>query len=77
MLSPEKLARISELSNKSKKQKLTEVEAKEQSSLRKEYLETFRSTMRKTIENVKIVDPEGNDVTPNKVKQAKENNRLN
>ncbi|MFA1641325.1 DUF896 domain-containing protein [Chryseomicrobium aureum] len=77
MLSPEKLARISELSNKSKKQKLTEVEAKEQSSLRKEYLETFRSTMRKTIENVKIVDPEGNDVTPDKVKQAKENNRLN
>ncbi|MBM7705465.1 uncharacterized protein YnzC (UPF0291/DUF896 family) [Chryseomicrobium aureum] len=77
MLSPEKLARISELSNKSKKQKLTEVEAKEQSSLRKEYLETFRSTMRKTIENVKIVDPEGNDVTPDKVKQAKENNHLN
>ncbi|WP_342525769.1 DUF896 domain-containing protein [Chryseomicrobium sp. FSL W7-1435] len=77
MLSPEKLARISELSNKSKTNKLTEVEAKEQTALRKEYLETFRSTMRKTIENVKIVDPEGNDVTPDKVKQAKHNNRLN
>lgn len=77
MLSPEKLARISELSNKSKQQKLTTAEAKEQTALRKEYLETFRSTMRKTIENVKVVDPDGNDVTPDKVKQAKQNNRLN
>lgn len=77
MLSPEKLARIGELSKKSKSEGLTIEEAKEQTNLRKEYLETFRSTMRKTIENVKILDPEGNDVTPEKVQQAKRNNRLN
>jgi len=52
-------------------------EAKEQSSLRKEYLETFRSTMRDTIESVKVIDPDGNDVTPSKVQEAKKGKFLN
>lgn len=77
MLSKEKLARINELSKKKKAGTLTEVEAKEQTQLRKEYLDTFRNTMRTTIENVKIVDPDGNDVTPDKVKQARNNQFLN
>ena len=64
MLSKEKLARINELSKKSKTTGLSIEEAKEQSALRKEYLETFRSTMRDTIESVKVIDPAGNDVTP-------------
>ena len=42
MLSKEKLARINELSKKSKTVGLTEDEAKEQSKLRSEYLETFQ-----------------------------------
>lgn len=71
MLSKEKINRINELANKSKTTGLSIEEAKEQTSLRKEYLETFRSSMRDTIEHVKIVDPEGNDVTPEKVKRAK------
>ncbi len=70
MVSKEKLARINELSAKSKLGTLTEEEAKERTALRKEYLDTFRTTMRETIENVKIVDEKGNDVTPSKVKQA-------
>jgi len=77
MLSKEKINRINELSAKSKKGTLTEAEAKERTALRKEYLDTFRSTMRDTIENVKVVDPKGNDVTPEKVKQAKKNKFLN
>lgn len=77
MLSKEKLARISELSKKSKTTGLSIEEAKEQSALRKEYLETFRSTMRDTIESVKIIDPAGNDVTPAKVQQAKKGKFLN
>lgn len=77
MLSPEKISRINELSKKSKSVGLTIEEAKEQTSLRKEYLETFRSSMRSTIENVKMVDPEGNDVTPDKVKALKEKKFLN
>ena len=77
MLSKEKIARINELSKKKKAGTLTEAEAKEQSQLRKEYLDTFRNTMRDTIENVKIVDAAGNDVTPEKVKQKKKKKFLN
>ncbi len=77
MLSKEKLARISQLSKKSKTVGLSIEEAKEQSALRKEYLETFRATMRDTIESVKVIDPEGNDITPEKVKKAKKDKFLN
>ena len=45
--------------------------------LRKEYLETFSSSMRDTIEHVKVIDPEGNDVTPDKVKATKAKKFLN
>ncbi|PZX07765.1 uncharacterized protein YnzC (UPF0291/DUF896 family) [Psychrobacillus insolitus] len=77
MLSKEKLERINELSKKSKTIGLSIEEAKQQSALRKEYLETFRSTMRDTIESVKVIDPSGNDVTPLKVQQAKKDKFLN
>ena len=45
MLSKEKMARINELARKAKATGLTALEAKEQSSLRSEYLATFRSAM--------------------------------
>ena len=77
MLSKEKLNRINELSKKSKSTGLSIEEAKEQTLLRKEYLETFRSSMRDTIEHVKVIDPEGNDVTPEKVKRAQDGKYLN
>lgn len=74
MLSQEKLSRINELANKKKTQGLTEEEAKEQSKLRSEYLEIFRKSFKDQIENTKVIDPEGNDVTPEKVKEIQ---RLN
>lgn len=74
MLSPDKLQRINELAKKAKTTGLSIEEAKEQTSLRKQYLETFRNAMRDTIEHVKIIDPEGNDVTPEKVKEKRHNN---
>jgi uncharacterized protein YnzC (UPF0291/DUF896 family) len=77
MLSPDKLRRINELSRKSKAAGLSLEEAKEQSALRQEYLQTFRETMRGTIENVKVIDPNGNDVTPDKVKNIREKKYLN
>lgn len=77
MLSPDKLNRINELSRKSKTAGLSTEEAKEQSVLRQEYLQTFRKTMRGTIENVTVIDPDGNDVTPEKVKNIRENKYLN
>ncbi|WP_432359194.1 DUF896 domain-containing protein [Sporosarcina sp. UB5] len=77
MLSQDKIKRINELSKKSKTIGLSIEEAKEQTQLRKEYLESFRSSMRDTIENVKIIDPQGNDVTPEKVKDSRTKKYLN
>ncbi|WP_339249846.1 DUF896 domain-containing protein [Sporosarcina sp. FSL W8-0480] len=77
MLTPDKIKRINELSKKSKTIGLSIEEAKEQTQLRKEYLESFRSSMRDTIEHVKVIDPKGNDVTPKKVKDARTNKYLN
>jgi uncharacterized protein YnzC (UPF0291/DUF896 family) len=76
VLSKEKLARINDLANKAKKTGLSLEEAKEQSKLRKEYLEVFRSSMLNTITNVKIIDPLGDDVTPDKIKKLKEKKKL-
>jgi uncharacterized protein YnzC (UPF0291/DUF896 family) len=73
MLSKEKLARINELARKAKASGLTQAEAKEQSQLRGEYLAAFRSGMLDTLTNTKFIDPEGNDVTPEKIKQRKKN----
>ena len=78
MLSKEKLARISELSKKKKAGTLTVEEAKEQTTLRQEYLDTFRKTMRNTIAHVRIFDPNGEEVTPDKIREKqKTNGRLN
>lgn len=68
MLSPEKINRINELARKKKEEELTPTEEKEQQLLRQEYLEAFRGGMRNHIEGLKIVDEEGNDVTPDKLK---------
>lgn len=78
MLSKDKLARINELAKKAKTSRLTEEEAKEQSALRAEYLQTFRSSMFNTLKGVTIVDPLGNDVTPKKLKeeQARDKKKL-
>ena len=76
MLSKEKLARINELSKLSKERELTNEELKEQTELRKEYLDTFRSSMRQTIENVRVVDEEGEDITPEKIKDIQKNKKL-
>ncbi|MEB8094334.1 DUF896 domain-containing protein [Staphylococcus caprae] len=61
--------RINELAKKKKEKGLTEAEAKEQSKLRKQYLDSFRKGFKQQIENTKVIDPEGNDVTPEKLKK--------
>ena len=69
MLDPKKIERINELARKKKTVGLTQAEQDEQLLLRQEYLEAFRGWMRNHIEGLKIVDEEGNDVTPEKLKQ--------
>ena len=62
------IERINELAKK-KEVGLTQEEAKEQTALRKAYLESFRKGFKQQIENTKVIDPEGNDVTPEKLKR--------
>lgn len=69
MLSQDKLDRINELSRKNQDGTITEEEQKERKVLHEEYLEAFRGGWRNTIEGLKIVDPNGDDVTPDKLKK--------
>ena len=69
MLDPKKIERINELARKKKTVGLTPSEQEEQLLLRQEYLEVFRGGMRNHIEGLKVVDEDGNDVTPEKLKQ--------
>jgi uncharacterized protein YnzC (UPF0291/DUF896 family) len=72
MLSQEKLARINHLSKKSKEVGLTQEELNEQQELRQEYLRVFRGQMTEQLHSIKVVDEKGNDVTPKKLQQSKQ-----
>lgn len=62
------IKRINELASKQKAGSLTEEEKAEQKELRQTYLKQFRSNFKEVLLNTKVEDPEGNDVTPQKVK---------
>ena len=76
MLEKNKMSRINELANKAKKEGLTITEQAEQKQLREEYLTAFRGGMRHHIEGMKVVDDEGNDVTPEKLKDIQKEKGL-
>lgn len=71
------IGRINELAKKSKSIGLTEEEKEEQQRLRQEYLKIFRGNMKATLMNTKVVDKEGNDVTPEKLKLEQKNRHMN
>jgi len=71
MLSKEKLNRINELSKRAKTIGLTKQEEMEQKSLRTEYLQTFRNSFKDQLHSVTVVDDNGNDVTPDALKESK------
>lgn len=73
----ELIKRINELAKKDKEEGLNEEESKERAELREKYLNNFRSNMKNTLMNVKLVDDEGNDITPEKLKEEQKNNKLN
>ena len=64
-----KIDRINELARKKKTKGLTGAEKLEQERLREEYIEGYRRSIRHHIEGLKIVDEEGNDITPAKLKE--------
>ena len=76
MLSPDKIERINVLARKKKSEGLSPEEAQEQAALRQEYLASLRHGMRNHIEGMKIVDQEGTDVTPNKLKQIQKEKKI-
>lgn len=71
MLSTQKMARINELAKKAKTIGLTEAEKAEQAELRTEYVRAFRQAMVDTLHSVTVIDANGNDVTPQKLKESK------
>ncbi|SDW58137.1 Uncharacterized protein YnzC, UPF0291/DUF896 family [Marinococcus luteus] len=62
------LPRINELARKKVNQGLTAQEQQEQKQLREEYLQMIRGSMEATLLTTTVQDPEGNDVTPDKLK---------
>lgn len=75
-MNPNLIQRINELAKKAKEEGLTEQEKAEQKQLREEYLYEFRSKFKQEILNVRVIDTEGNDVTPQKIKDERDRERL-
>lgn len=69
------LDRINELARKKKNKGLTESEQVEQTKLRKEYIKLFRNQVENQLATIKVVDEEGNDVTPDKLQLLKDKKR--
>lgn len=76
-MSEELINKINALAQKSKEEGLTESEKEEQKKLREEYLELIRGQVKNHLAGIKIVDEEGNDVTPKKAKELKKNKNNN
>lgn len=75
MLSKDKLNRINTLANKAKSEGLTEEEKTEQQNLRKEYLANVRGSFKNHLKGMTVIDPAGNDVTPQKLRDYQERNK--
>ena len=58
-----KLDRINELARKAKAEGLTEAEKVEQQTLRAEYIAAYRKSLRAQLENMVLVDEDGNERT--------------
>ncbi|WP_407271490.1 DUF896 domain-containing protein [Radiobacillus sp. PE A8.2] len=77
MISKAKLNRINELAKKSKGSGLNDKEKEEQQELRKEYLKNVRGSFKNHLKNMKVVDPTGADVTPQKLKDYQDREKYN
>ncbi len=75
MITKDKLARINKLAQKAKKEGLTNNEKEEQQQLRQEYLQNVRQSFTNQFKTMTVMDPEGNDVTPKKVKDLQDRSK--
>lgn len=62
------LPEINALARKSKEEGLTDDEKARQQVLRARYLELYRHGFQQHLENIRVVDPKGRDITPRKMK---------
>lgn len=65
------LTRINELAKKEREVGLSKSEWVEQIALREDYLREIRGQVRNSLSGVTIVDPLGNDVTPEKIRSLR------
>lgn len=63
------LGRINELAKKQREEGLTNAEIVEQTVLREDYLREIRGQVLDTFSSLKVIDPLGNDVTPEKLRE--------
>lgn len=56
--------RINELARKKKAGTITKKELEEQQRLRAEYLRQFRGGFKQQLDGIKVIDKDGNDITP-------------
>lgn len=66
------LDRINQLANKEKVESLSIEEKQEQHQLRQDYLKMIRGQVLHTFSTMKVLDPLGQDVTPDKVYELRE-----
>ncbi|ATF13477.1 DUF896 domain-containing protein [Brevibacillus sp. HB1.2] len=71
------LKRINSLAKKQREDGLTQKEKEEQQQLRQEYLKIIRGQVLHTFSGLTILDPLGNDVTPEKLKIAQQKQMFN
>lgn len=69
MLENDKIERLNQLAKVKKSGAITDEELAELEGLRSEYLKNFRASFKQQVEHTKVIDPEGSDVTPEKLKK--------
>lgn len=70
------LTRINELSKIAKEIGLTQAQEVERQVLREDYLRQIRGQVESSVTGLTIIDPLGNDVTPDKLKEKTINNNI-
>lgn len=65
------LDRINELAKKQREEGLTNAEMVEQIVLQQDYLREIRGQVLNTVSGITVIDPLGEDVTPEKIRQQR------
>ncbi|MBT2569363.1 DUF896 domain-containing protein [Planococcus sp. ISL-110] len=70
------LPRINQLAKKAREEGLTNAEKVERQVLREDYLRSIRGQVESTVTSMTVIDPLGDDVTPDKLRMKKQTNQI-